>query len=277
MLIGISGKIGSGKDTVCSIIQWLTNPRIHTDPNIVSGEDSIVSYQSFESWQEEWKTKDVWTNKFTRKKYAGILKDFVCLATNCTREQLEDIDFKNQELGPEWNRYVIVSRTGNGMHLKINNYPMYFTSKEEALRVAEDIYPVETIVMTRRLMLQLMGTEAMRDNVHPNFWVNALFASYTPVVEERRGDDNSWMNYPNWIITDMRFPNEMQAIKERGGITIRIQRDVDSSNRPIIRENEHLSETALDNAEFDYIIDNNGDINTLIYLVKEILIKEQIL
>jgi hypothetical protein len=30
--------------------------------------------------------------------------------------------------------------------------------------------------------------------------------------------------HPNWIITDMRFPNEMEAIVEKGGITINIVR-----------------------------------------------------
>ena len=32
--------------------------------------------------------------------------------------------------------------------------------------------------------------------------------------------------YPNWIITDLRFPNELSAIKQRNGITIRVQRDL---------------------------------------------------
>ena len=30
--------------------------------------------------------------------------------------------------------------------------------------------------------------------------------------------------YPNWIITDVRFPNEADAIKGRGGIIIRVNR-----------------------------------------------------
>ena len=30
--------------------------------------------------------------------------------------------------------------------------------------------------------------------------------------------------YPNWIITDCRFPNEAKAIKDRDGISIRVNR-----------------------------------------------------
>ena len=40
--------------------------------------------------------------------------------------------------------------------------------------------------------------------------------------------------------------------------------------------NEHESEIALDNAEFDYTIENDGTIEDLIEKVKQILIKEKI-
>jgi hypothetical protein len=88
----------------------------------------------------------------------------------------------------------------------------------------------------------------MRDQLHENVWVNALFADY---------NENS-----RWIITDVRFPNEAEAIKKHGGIVIRINRDVDTNN--------HLSETALDDYEFDYVIDNNSDMYKLALDVKAI-------
>ena len=63
--------------------------------------------------------------------------------------------------------------------------------------------------MTPRKMLQQVGTDLFRNQLHPNTWVNATFANY---------HDN------NWIITDVRFPNELEAIKKHNGITIRINR-----------------------------------------------------
>jgi hypothetical protein len=39
---------------------------------------------------------------FEIKKYADKLKDFVCILIGCTREQLEDQEFKEKELGEEW-------------------------------------------------------------------------------------------------------------------------------------------------------------------------------
>ena len=265
MLIGISGKIGSGKDTIGKIIQYLTSPfdKDFKTP-FVLGED----YQTGNSWEI--------------KKFAGLLKQYVALATNCTVEQLEDVDFKNKPLSTEWNRFVIKSRKDSRMYLKINDNPLYYTTREAAVAVAEDVYEVEEIVMTRRLMLQLMGTDAMRNHIHPNFWVNALMSDYKPEEDYQEGttpENLKWVEgeYPNWIITDTRFPNELEAVKKKGGISIRVERLVDSENKPIIRENEHPSETALDNSGFDYIIHNSGSIETLIALVKEILIQEKII
>jgi hypothetical protein len=41
------------------------------------------------------------------------------------------------------------------------------------------------------------------------------------------------IKYPNWIITDCRFENELKAVKERDGITIRVQRPEYCPNCPM--------------------------------------------
>ena len=76
--------------------------------------------------------------------------------------------------------------------------------------------------------------------------------------------------YPNWIITDMRFLNELKAVKSRGGITIRVE-------RPGLIENSHPSETSLDSATFDFVINNDKDIGHLISEVRKILEKLSII
>ena len=68
-----------------------------------------------------------------------------------------------------------------------------------------------------------------------------------------------------WIISDVRFRNEAQAIKDRGGILIRTIRESDYKS-------DHPSETSLDNwKEWDYVIDNNGSMEDLQEKVKTIL------
>lgn len=103
--------------------------------------------------------------------------------------------------------------------------------------------------MTVRLLLQKIGTECIRDHLHKDAWVKALFADYS--------------KHSNWLITDVRFLNEAVAIKERGGILIRIKRGNATSDHP--------SEMALDNYGFDYTIDNNGTIEGLTKSLKAIL------
>jgi hypothetical protein len=157
------------------------------------------------------------------------------------------------------------------------------------------------IKLTPRLLMQLLGTECGRNIIHPNVWVNSLFADYKPkeAPYKHLGDlledkHHGLLNSPNWIITDMRFPNELQAVKDRGGITIRVNRpDIYDSGIKMYhhskgvstmteeykkaKRNEHPSETALDTAKFDYVIDNNSTIEDLIEKVRKILIKENIL
>lgn len=107
--------------------------------------------------------------------------------------------------------------------------------------------------MTVRDLLQKLGTEAMRHGLHNNVWVNALFSEFKTDL--------------NWIITDTRFPNEIDACVNRGAITILVQRD--SGNHI---GTAHASETALDDYnQWDYIIDNTGSVENLRRKVGEIL------
>jgi hypothetical protein len=190
MIIGISGKIGSGKDTLSIVINYLAD------------KSAPDSFNRWEQPLEEYTYKN--------KKYAENLKCMVCFLIGCNRIDLEDREFKEKELGEEWDG------------------------------------------LTPRKILQLLGTEAGREIIHPNIWVNSLFADYT--------------TDSNWIITDVRFPNEAQAIKDRGGIIIRIERPGGESHCG----GAHASETALDDYDFDIVINNDGTIDELIDKVKQL-------
>jgi hypothetical protein len=230
MVIGISGRLGSGKDTVGKIIQYLQCYNV--------GEitiDDVINNPEHEWWLEE-------QSKFEIKKFAGKLKQIGSLLTGIPIEMFEDQDFKKLNMNTEWG-------------------------------------------MTYREFLQRLGTEAMRDGLHTNVWVNALFADYYPspnkTLEESfqeqflTGVSEIYYKLPNWIITDMRFPNEMEAVEFREGITIRVVRQDMHSLEAMIPA--HASETALDDAKFDYTIENNGTLDELVEKVREILTKEKMI
>lgn len=262
MIIGISGKIGSGKDTVGKIIQYLTYQEENGIPK--NFKDFSEGYNSVfkPSWQI--------------KKFAGKLKQIVALLTGCTVEQLEDNDFKNQKLSKEW------------------NIPLSYLTND-------DRDYDQTVKYTYRKLLQNVGTEAMRNTIHPNIWVLSLFVDYKSKFADKDGFITTelesatvkWKDhptfepshFPNWIITDTRFPNELKAVKDRNGITIRCNRNLQkfedgsemARNKTFFPQHSHPSETALDNATFDYVLDNNGTIDELVEQVKQILIKEKII
>jgi hypothetical protein len=331
MIIAISGKIGSGKDTVGKIIQYLTYTK-----------NNRMSFSSFCLLEERWYNSNDWQIK----KFADKLKDIVCLLTGCTREQLEDQEFKNIELGEEWKVSRLVLGSNYGVSYR------YFNNLQEAKDSSNrchnfEINKVEEYVLTYRSLLQLLGTECGRDIIHPNIWCNSLFSEYLPAVtyqmemldlgasdlQREKIGKPIHSEYPNWCITDMRFPNELEAVKNRDGISIRVKRpktitvkdwdnlcpccgqhqqegkDLDSSHNWLLTYNcykckstykinfgdksdrgfdvisvikdttvqEHESETAFDDATFDWEIDNSGNIEELIEKVREILIKEKII
>lgn len=215
MILGISGKIGSGKDTLGKIIQYL---------------DLQKNYpKTWTQWDFDFfiNGDHTWKSDYQIKKFGGKLKQIASLVLGVSTEQFESQDFKKTNLGKEW---------------RITN-----TIGEEK-------------PMTVREFLQKLGTDAARDNIHPDFWVNALFADYIPY--STRGSEYEEIE-SNWIITDVRFPNEVKAIKDKGGKVIRIERMFNGV------PSTHFSETALDNYDgFDAVIENNGTIEELIEKVK---------
>jgi hypothetical protein len=225
-IIGVFGYAGSGKDTVGKLIQYnMSRSRIPI-------EELIEDYHMHEWWLDEQSGWEI-------KKWAGKLKYIASIITGIPVEKFEDQEFKKTNLGPEWN--------------------ITKQYESDAPWIAEGGESYEE-PMTVRDLLQILGTEAMRDGLHKNVWVNALMADYkihpehfNDIANGRETGDG----YPNWIITDTRFPNEAQAIKDKGGMVIKVDRP---GVGPV---NGHPSEDALKDYNFDYVIHNDGSINDL--------------
>lgn len=295
MLIGISGKIGSGKDTIGNIIQYLeVKKRFNLD----------YSFEDFIAYNET-----IWEIK----KMADKLKDIVCLLIGCTRQQLESNDFKNSLLPDAWQIFDLYTwgrKTG----------AVFYNEEELKDKIvnptSQHCYSYVKSQRTVRWMLQYIGTELFRDKLHENVHINALFTDYN-IEHYLYGDtvytlqdDGSYkpndLNHSgmseqdminlkahkveacNWIITDVRFPNEVKAVKSRKGILIRVNRSshiikkdiytFKDGESKIIAIPEHPSETGLDNYDgFDYVIDNNGTIEELVEKVRMILTIEKII
>lgn len=115
--------------------------------------------------------------------------------------------------------------------------------------------------MSSREILQKVGTECFRKIIHPDFWV-IVGMDYIQ-KEANIGNDV--------VVSDCRFPNEMEAIKKLGGITVRVVK-LDKNGDWIQETDEHDSETALDKYNHDYAMSaNEGDLKGLYYQIDGII------
>lgn len=119
--------------------------------------------------------------------------------------------------------------------------------------------------LTPRWVLQYWGTEVCRRGFHDDIWIASL--------------ENKLRNSrDNVVISDCRFPNEIESIRNAGGKIIWVRRgelpswyetavkandgDIDAINA-LATQGIHASETAWLGTEFDYEIDNDSSIDEL--------------
>lgn len=132
--------------------------------------------------------------------------------------------------------------------------------------------------LTPRWVLQYWGTEVCRKSFHDDIWIASL--------------ENKLRNSKdNIVISDCRFPNEIEAIKKANGVIVWVQRgalpewydDAVSANQgnniginAMKLRKIHASEWAWLGSEFDHVIDNNGTIDDLFKQAQGLVIGQQI-
>lgn len=179
-------------------------------------------------------------HSFTRDSFAGTLKDAVAAIFG-------------------WDRELVDGRT------------------KEAREWREQVDPwwadrLDIPNLTPRLVLQLWGTEVVRNGFHNDMWIASLENKL------RKSDKDI-------VITDCRFPNEIRAIKNAGGIVVRVARGQDpewfetlvrmqdSASSGIKADymkqfNVHASEWEWAGSKFDAVLENNGSLEDLYAKVK---------
>jgi len=130
--------------------------------------------------------------------------------------------------------------------------------------------------LTPRWVLQYWGTEVCRKSFHDDIWIASL--------------ENKLRNSKdNVVISDCRFPNEIQSIRDAGGKIIWVQRgnlpdwyqtalDANAGHNYAVQDLKmrkiHASETAWVGTDFDSILDNNYTIDNLYQQAKLIVSNE---
>lgn len=105
--------------------------------------------------------------------------------------------------------------------------------------------------MTNRQILQKIGTDAMRNGFCFDVWCK--------IMELRLNKSN------NLIIPDVRFNDEAKLILNKGGIIIKIERNIENESI------EHVSEKGINISLVTLSIDNNGTLEELKEKTKELI------
>jgi len=104
----------------------------------------------------------------------------------------------------------------------------------------------EMLGMTRRVVMQKVGTECFREGLHQEAWIIALKLAI------QRGE---YDEFDYGLLTDCRFINELQFVKDLNGKLILIQRTGERST--LTASTEHKSETEWETwNEWDSIVEN---------------------
>ena len=234
-IVGIAGKKQSGKNTVANILNGIVLKKHEMVNDYKISEDGrlLVTTDEFDDLREF----DITRKDFQFVEYAErSLYPYVKLYSFADALKAICIDLFNI---PFENVYGTNEQKNKKIsHLKWNNMPSQKNKDTRRAKIGS---------MTAREFMQYFGTDVMRKIWEP-IWcqntVNRIVAEQSQLA----------------IIADVRFPNEVDIIKDAGGIVIKLNRD--------LFEDEHASETQLDaenydQENFDYVIENQGEGRTI--------------
>lgn len=145
------------------------------------------------------------------------------------------------------------------------------TAASRAWREQVDEWWAERLDMpglTPRHVLQQWGTEVCRNGFHDDIWIASVENKL------RTAKDNI-------VISDCRFPNEIESIRRAGGKVVRIARGQDPdwfslakihpTQMKEVYPHVHASEYSWVSSQFDVVVDNNGSIDDLFAELKNLV------
>lgn len=108
--------------------------------------------------------------------------------------------------------------------------------------------------LTARRLMQTLGTEWGREQVHPDLWIELARVK----VERKLG--TAWFKERpgniGVVFDDVRFANEAAMIREMGGAIVQITRNVAGTDNPV--QDAHVSEQF--DVKPDITLTNNGTV-----------------
>jgi len=155
------------------------------------------------------------------------------------------------------------------------------TSESREWRNQVDTWWAERLnipTLTPRWVLQYWGTDILRNYFHDDIWIASL-------------ENRIRKTKDNIVISDVRFPNEISAIHNSGGIVVRIKRGPEPewyedaatmnsgdtnlgwaiSKMRMEERKIHASETAWVGGKIDHTVTNDSTIDDLFLQIKNLV------
>lgn len=134
--------------------------------------------------------------------------------------------------------------------------PIVGSTLSDVIRMVgwEDAKDDEAYAWEVRRFLQNLGS-AVRD-LDPGFWISQAFETMA---------DNGWDREQHFVITDVRYPNEVQALRTAGFKLLYIDRPGVS---PV---NDHASETSVGPEDADVVVPNTGGLESFYVTLSDVV------
>jgi hypothetical protein len=119
--------------------------------------------------------------------------------------------------------------------------------------------PLPWLERSPRQLMQSMGTEWARNTVHPDVWVK-LAEQNLDYMTKALGA------VLGFVVSDVRFENEADLIRRRGGTIVHISRADAQAVNP------HVSEAGVAGTKDDLLMFNNGTIEEFLRSLDEVFL-----
>jgi hypothetical protein len=187
-----------------------------------SGKDTAASFLIEKGWAS--------------LSFALPLKEMCATLTGLKEYNFHDPNIKDRK----WETALTLNKDYADSFMQLIETPMYGSLQANLIYDAFD----NVEITSPRHLLQYIGTDVVRDLISKTYWLDLMEAKIA-----------KWRSIGvNCVITDVRFKNERDLIKDLGGKVVRIQRDTG-------KVDSHSSEVI--DFDSDEVLENNGTIEEL--------------
>lgn len=122
--------------------------------------------------------------------------------------------------------------------------------------------PIQWLGRSPRQLMQLLGTEWGRYMISADLWIDLAEQNLSNLAE-------LFPEAPGYVISDVRFENEADFIRKRGGFVVHIKR------HDAQEVNAHTSELGVAVHQADLVVTNDGELSDLLAQLDQIVIAQR--